>query len=83
MNDSPELCARRPERDRPGSAAVSPRSVTSLSPSSSNSDGESDEESLSEGEMARLKEEVEDKKKLISNMRNKPWRMKRRLKCLK
>ncbi|XP_064152919.1 transmembrane channel-like protein 2-B [Anguilla rostrata] len=52
--------------------------------SSSDSDGESDEEeSLSEGEMARLKEEVEEKKKLISNMRNKPWRMKRRLKCLK
>ncbi|XP_061115917.1 transmembrane channel-like protein 2-B [Conger conger] len=52
--------------------------------SSSDSDGESDDEdSLSEGEMARLKEEVEEKKKLISNMRNKPWRMKRRLLCLK
>ncbi|KAJ8380711.1 hypothetical protein SKAU_G00014890 [Synaphobranchus kaupii] len=51
--------------------------------SSSDSDGESDEESLSEGEMLRLKEEVDEKKKLISIMRNKPWRMKRRLKCLK
>ncbi|XP_036383022.1 transmembrane channel-like protein 2-B [Megalops cyprinoides] len=51
--------------------------------SSSASEGESDEESLSEGEMARLKEEVEEKKKLISNLRNKPWRMKRRLKSLK
>ncbi|KAJ8285185.1 hypothetical protein GJAV_G00023250 [Gymnothorax javanicus] len=50
---------------------------------SSDSDGESDEESLSEGEMARLKEEVEEKKKLISNLRNKPWRMKRRLMNLK
>uniref|UniRef100_A0A8D3AT73 Transmembrane channel-like protein n=1 Tax=Scophthalmus maximus TaxID=52904 RepID=A0A8D3AT73_SCOMX len=37
------------------------------------------EESMSEGEMARLMEEVEEKKKLIATIRNKPWRMKRRL----
>uniref|UniRef100_A0A3Q3K813 Transmembrane channel-like protein n=1 Tax=Monopterus albus TaxID=43700 RepID=A0A3Q3K813_MONAL len=49
---------------------------------SSHSDDE-EEESLSEGEMARLKEEVEEKKKLIANIRNKPWRMKRRLMHLK
>ncbi|CAB1319491.1 unnamed protein product, partial [Coregonus sp. 'balchen'] len=42
-----------------------------------------DEDSLSEGEMAALKEEVEEKKKLIATLRNKPWRMKRRLKLLK
>ncbi|CAF93596.1 unnamed protein product, partial [Tetraodon nigroviridis] len=40
-------------------------------------------ESMSEGEMAQLMEEVEEKKKLIANMRNKPWRMKRRLTLLK
>ncbi|XP_035247500.1 transmembrane channel-like protein 2-A [Anguilla anguilla] len=52
--------------------------------SSSDSDSHSEEEeSMSEGEMARLMEEVEEKKKLISNMRNKPWRMKRRLQHLK
>ncbi|XP_029617772.1 transmembrane channel-like protein 2-A [Salmo trutta] len=52
--------------------------------SSSSSSGESgDEDSLSEGEMASLKEEVEEKKKLIATLRNKPWRMKRRLKLLK
>ncbi|KAJ8260923.1 hypothetical protein COCON_G00166460 [Conger conger] len=52
--------------------------------SSSGSDSNSEEdESMSEGEMARLMEEVEEKKKLISNMRNKPWRMKRRLEHLK
>ncbi|XP_076854570.1 transmembrane channel-like protein 2-B [Brachyhypopomus gauderio] len=50
---------------------------------SSDSDSDSDAESLSEGEMARLKEEVEEKKKLIATLRNKPWRMKRRLHCLK
>ncbi|XP_041719010.2 transmembrane channel-like protein 2-B [Coregonus clupeaformis] len=52
--------------------------------SSSSSSGESgDEDSLSEGEMASLKEEVDEKKKLIATLRNKPWRMKRRLKLLK
>ncbi|KAK6306639.1 hypothetical protein J4Q44_G00235640 [Coregonus suidteri] len=52
--------------------------------SSSSSSGESgDENSLSEGEMASLKEEVDEKKKLIATLRNKPWRMKRRLKLLK
>ncbi|KAL2091953.1 hypothetical protein ACEWY4_011751 [Coilia grayii] len=38
---------------------------------------------MSEGEMAALKEEVEEKKKMIATMRNKPWRMKRRLIMLK
>ncbi|XP_062273646.1 transmembrane channel-like protein 2-B [Scomber scombrus] len=51
--------------------------------SSSSSSSESDEESLSEGEMEALKEQVEEKKKLIATLRNKPWRMKRRLISLK
>ncbi|XP_047448271.1 transmembrane channel-like protein 2-B [Mugil cephalus] len=51
--------------------------------SSSSSSSSSDEDSLSEGEIAALKEEVEEKKKLISTLRNKPWRMKRRLIVLK
>ncbi|KAA0716512.1 Transmembrane channel-like protein 2-A [Triplophysa tibetana] len=52
---------------------------------SSGDDSNSDEEedSMSEGEMARLKEEVEEKKKLIATIRNKPWRMRRRLKVIK
>ncbi|XP_026881175.2 transmembrane channel-like protein 2-A [Electrophorus electricus] len=45
--------------------------------------GGEEEESMSEGERAQLMEEVEEKKKLIANIRNKPWRMKRRLKHLK
>ncbi|XP_077353602.1 transmembrane channel-like protein 2-A [Festucalex cinctus] len=57
------------------------RKEESSSDSSSSSDD--DEESLSEGEMALLMEEVEEKKKLISTIRNKPWRMKRRLTHLK
>ncbi|KAM9841015.1 transmembrane channel-like protein 2-A [Aulostomus maculatus] len=57
------------------------KKADSSSDSSSNSDEE--EESMSEGEMARLMEEVEEKKKLIANIRNKPWRMKRRLTHLK
>ncbi|KAM4634120.1 transmembrane channel-like protein 2-A [Polymixia lowei] len=54
--------------------------------SSSDSDkgsNDEDDDSMSEGEMARLMEEVEEKKKLIANIRNKPWRMKRRLTHLK
>uniref|UniRef100_A0A8C5I6L8 Transmembrane channel-like protein n=1 Tax=Gouania willdenowi TaxID=441366 RepID=A0A8C5I6L8_GOUWI len=50
--------------------------------SSSSSSG-SDDESLSEGEMEALKEQVEEKKKLVATLRNKPWRMKRRLDVLK
>ncbi|XP_030594102.1 transmembrane channel-like protein 2-B [Archocentrus centrarchus] len=53
------------------------------SSSFSSSSSESDEESLSEGEMAALKEQVEEKKKLIATLRNKPWRMKKRLVLLK
>ncbi|XP_053276273.1 transmembrane channel-like protein 2-B [Pleuronectes platessa] len=51
--------------------------------SSSSSSSDSDDESLSEGEMEALKEQVEEKKKLITTLRNKPWRMKRRLVLLK
>uniref|UniRef100_A0AAY4DLN4 Transmembrane channel-like protein n=1 Tax=Denticeps clupeoides TaxID=299321 RepID=A0AAY4DLN4_9TELE len=51
--------------------------------SSSDTNSGSEEESMSEGEMARLMEEVEEKKKLIANIRNKPWRMKRRLMLLR
>ncbi|XP_028318427.1 transmembrane channel-like protein 2-A isoform X2 [Gouania willdenowi] len=51
--------------------------------SSDSNSGSEEEDSMSEGEMARLMEEVEEKKKLIATMRNKPWRMKRRLVLLK
>ncbi|XP_038820585.1 transmembrane channel-like protein 2-A [Salvelinus namaycush] len=53
------------------------------SSSDTDSNTDSEEESMSEGEMERLKEEVEEKKKVIAIMRNKPWRMKRRLVHLK
>uniref|UniRef100_A0A8C8F231 Transmembrane channel-like protein n=1 Tax=Oncorhynchus tshawytscha TaxID=74940 RepID=A0A8C8F231_ONCTS len=53
------------------------------SSSDTDSNTNSEEESMSEGEMERLKEEVEEKKKVIAIMRNKPWRMKRRLVHLK
>ncbi|KTG32157.1 hypothetical protein cypCar_00038467 [Cyprinus carpio] len=50
--------------------------------SGDDSKSDEEEESMSEGEMAKLMEEVEEKKKLIANIRNKPWRMRRRLKVL-
>uniref|UniRef100_A0A8C3Y4L9 Transmembrane channel-like protein n=1 Tax=Catharus ustulatus TaxID=91951 RepID=A0A8C3Y4L9_CATUS len=49
----------------------------------SSSSNSSDEESLSEEELAMLKEQVEQKKKLISTMRNKPWRMVKKLSVLR
>ncbi|KAM8810921.1 transmembrane channel-like protein 2 [Eudromia elegans] len=52
----------------------------SSTPSTSNS---SDEESLTEEELAMLMEQVEQKKKLISTMRNKPWRMVKKLSMLR
>ncbi|KAI4821358.1 hypothetical protein KUCAC02_029292 [Chaenocephalus aceratus] len=53
-------------------------------PQDSDEDDEEDKrKSLSEGEMEVLKEQVEEKKKLIATLRNKPWRMKRRLVLLK
>ncbi|XP_069716074.1 transmembrane channel-like protein 2 [Phaenicophaeus curvirostris] len=52
----------------------------STSSASSNS---SDAESLSEEELAMLMEQVEQKKKLISTMRSKPWRMVKKLSVLR
>ncbi|KAJ7335542.1 hypothetical protein JRQ81_013483, partial [Phrynocephalus forsythii] len=48
----------------------------------SSSDSSSEEE-LTEEEMAKLKEAVEEKKKLIATLRNKPWNMKKKLEVLK
>ncbi|KAF4803587.1 Transmembrane channel-like protein 2 [Turdus rufiventris] len=51
--------------------------------SGSGSDSESEEEPITEEELAKLKEEVEEKKKLIATLRNKPWKMKKKLSVLK
>ncbi|NXH10554.1 TMC2 protein, partial [Bucco capensis] len=51
--------------------------------STSASSNSSDEESLSDEELAMLMEQVEQKKKLISTMRNKPWRMVKKLSVLR
>ncbi|KAM9200217.1 transmembrane channel-like protein 2 [Mergus octosetaceus] len=50
---------------------------------SSESSNSFDEESLSEEEIAMLMEQVEQRKKLISAMRNKPWRMVKKLSVLR
>ncbi|XP_053328208.1 transmembrane channel-like protein 2-B [Spea bombifrons] len=54
-----------------------------ISSSSSSSSSSSDEESLSEGERERLMEQIEEKKKLISSIRCKPWRMAKKLHMIK
>ncbi|XP_072848318.2 transmembrane channel-like protein 1 [Pogona vitticeps] len=48
----------------------------------SSSDSSSEEE-LTEEEVAKLKEAVEEKKKLIATLRSKPWNMKKKLEVLK
>ncbi|KAM8960566.1 transmembrane channel-like protein 2-A [Pelodytes ibericus] len=45
----------------------------------SSSSSSLDEETLSEGEQAELLVQIEEKKKLISGIRNKPWRMAKKL----
>uniref|UniRef100_A0A8D1A4G0 Transmembrane channel-like protein n=1 Tax=Sus scrofa TaxID=9823 RepID=A0A8D1A4G0_PIG len=50
---------------------------------SSLASGASNGESLSEEELARILEQVEDKKKLIATMRSKPWPMARKLRELR
>ncbi|XP_061853013.1 transmembrane channel-like protein 2 [Colius striatus] len=50
---------------------------------SASSNSSDEEESLSEEELAMLMEQVEQKKKLISTMRNKPWRMVKKLSVLR
>ncbi|XP_027518690.1 transmembrane channel-like protein 1 [Corapipo altera] len=47
------------------------------------SGSDSEEEPITEEELAKLKEEVEEKKKLIATLRNKPWKMKKKLSVLK
>ncbi|XP_061441552.1 transmembrane channel-like protein 2 [Rhineura floridana] len=51
--------------------------------SSSSASNSSDDESLSEEQLTKLKEQVEEKKKLISIIRNKPWRMAKKLTVLR
>ncbi|XP_048383661.1 transmembrane channel-like protein 2-A isoform X2 [Stegostoma tigrinum] len=51
--------------------------------SSSSSSSSDSEDTLSEGELAKVLEEVEEKKMLIAAIRTKAWRMKRKLTTLK
>ncbi|XP_077200908.1 transmembrane channel-like protein 1 [Paroedura picta] len=49
----------------------------------SGSESSSDEDEMTEEELAKLKEAVEEKKKLIATLRNKPWKMKKKMEVLK
>ncbi|MBN3292611.1 TMC1 protein, partial [Polypterus senegalus] len=50
---------------------------------SGSSSSEEDEDVITEEELAKLKEAVEEKKKSITTLRNQPWRMKKKLETLK
>uniref|UniRef100_A0A8C5PN42 Transmembrane channel-like protein n=1 Tax=Leptobrachium leishanense TaxID=445787 RepID=A0A8C5PN42_9ANUR len=70
-------------KGKPQNQTKAERSKKKKSSSSSSSSSSSDEESLSEGEQARLMEQIEEKKKIISTVRNKPWRMSKKLSLLR
>lgn len=65
---------------RKGLSFLYPHGLWFFVPQSSDS---TSEEEMTEEELAKLKEAVEEKKKLISTLRNKPWNMKKKLKILK
>ncbi|XP_040275684.1 transmembrane channel-like protein 1 [Bufo bufo] len=46
-------------------------------------ESDEDEDAITEEELDKLKEAVEEKKKLIATIRNKPWKMKQKLEVLK
>ncbi|KAM4842692.1 transmembrane channel-like protein 2 [Thomomys bottae] len=63
---------QKKEKEVVGKGLKKPRSSSLVSSTSS-------DESLSEEELARILEQVEEKKKLIATMRNKPWPMAKKL----
>ncbi|NWX51914.1 TMC2 protein, partial [Steatornis caripensis] len=69
--------------NKKGKEGENKRKTDRKNSTSSASSNSSDEESLSEEELAMLMEQVEQKKKLISTMRNKPWRMVKKLSVLR
>lgn len=67
-------------------SSFSSEQETSEQDESEKEDGEEKEvrpESLSPEELERLKEEVDDRKKLIQGLRGKPWAMKKKLVTLR
>ncbi|XP_075383407.1 transmembrane channel-like protein 1 [Mycteria americana] len=69
--------------DKKGKKEKSNKKKKDKKKSGSGSDSDSEEEPITEEELAKLKEEVEEKKKLIATLRNKPWKMKKKLSVLK
>ncbi|XP_069502691.1 transmembrane channel-like protein 2 [Ambystoma mexicanum] len=66
-----------------GALAGCDRNAKTCSPTSSDAGSDDDDISMTEEEMEKLKEQVEEKKKLIATIRNKPWRMKKKLSLLR
>ncbi|XP_018417768.1 PREDICTED: transmembrane channel-like protein 1 [Nanorana parkeri] len=68
----------------PGAANKKAKDNTKKDKKKKDGDGSDEEEdSITDEELDKLKEAVEEKKKLIATIRNKPWKMKQKLEVLK
>ncbi|XP_040449398.1 transmembrane channel-like protein 2 [Falco naumanni] len=81
--DQKESANKVKKTNKKGKGGENKQKTDRKNSTSSASSNSSDEESLSEEELAMLMEQVEQKKKLISTMRNKPWRMVKKLSVLR
>ncbi|NXU75724.1 TMC2 protein, partial [Oreotrochilus melanogaster] len=81
--DQKESENKEKQTNKEGKEGVNKQKADRKNSTTSASSNSSDQESLSEEEIAALMEQVEQKKKLISTMRNKPWRMVKKLSVLR
>ncbi|KAM9387472.1 transmembrane channel-like protein 2 [Phaethornis superciliosus] len=81
--DQKESENKEKQTNKEGKEGANKQKADRKNSTTSASSNSSDQESLSEEELAALMEQVEQKKKLISTMRNKPWRMAKKLSVLR
>ncbi|KAM4053754.1 transmembrane channel-like protein 1 isoform 1-T1 [Anomaloglossus baeobatrachus] len=81
--NSPQGRKGRKGRKGGGAANRKARDNAKKDKKKKDADESDDEDAITEEELDKLKEAVEEKKKLIATIRNKPWKMKQKLEVLK
>ncbi|KAM4706967.1 transmembrane channel-like protein 1 [Discoglossus pictus] len=82
-NEEGSPTGRRGRKGRKGAGAAKRKANPKKKDKKKDDGSDSEEEAITEEEMDKLKEAVEEKKKLIATIRNKPWKMKQKLEVLK
>ncbi|KAM4807971.1 transmembrane channel-like protein 1 [Rhinophrynus dorsalis] len=83
-NEQNSPTGRRGRKGRKGPGAAKKKGNAKKNDKKKKDDGsDSEEDAITEEELDKLKEAVEEKKKLIATIRNKPWKMKQKLVVLK